>query len=288
MNKKKGLTLIIGIVCVLLVLLAAAVAIVLDLQSADPILDVFQTEPTGETQPTDNTQKPTDETSPSSPSDEQSTPPQDLPSSVVIPSEKDPQTGEDLGISFPCQIPGYNLTIEKMAPYSGMFVEDGSNTDTENVAMLLVTNNGDFPVEYTQIRVMCGQEELLFSISALPVGEKLVVQETSGKPLTEGKAASASALIVQRANMELSESEVKVTDNGNNTLTIQNLTDKTIPTVRVFYKYYMEDEKLFVGGIAFTVRISRLDAGASTTVQPSHYTSKNCRVVMVLTYDSEV
>ena len=126
MNKKKGLTLIIGIVCVLLVLLAAAVAIVLDLQSADPILDVFQTEPTGETQPTDNTQKPTDETSPSSPSDEQSTPPQDLPSSVVIPSEKDPQTGEDLGISFPCQIPGYNLTIEKMAPYSGMFVEDGS------------------------------------------------------------------------------------------------------------------------------------------------------------------
>ena len=88
--------------------------------------------------------------------------------------------------------------------------------------------------------------------------------------------------------MEMSESEVKVTDNGNNTLTIQNLTNETIPTVRVFYKYYMKNEGLFVGGIAFTVRISRLGAGASVTIQPSHYTSQTSRVVMVLTYDSEV
>jgi hypothetical protein len=45
---------------------------------------------------------------------------------------------------------------------------------------------------------------------------------------------------------------------------------------------------LFVGGIAFTVRISRLRAGASVTIQPAHYTSRTSRVVMVQTYDSEV
>ena len=43
-----------------------------------------------------------------------------------------------------------------------------------------------------------------------------------------------------------------------------------------------------MGGIAFTVRISRLGAGARVTIQPSHYTSQTSRVVMVLTYDSEV
>ena len=88
--------------------------------------------------------------------------------------------------------------------------------------------------------------------------------------------------------MEMSESKVQVIDNGDNTLTVKNLTNKTIPTVRVFYKYYMEEEDVFVGGIAFTVRITRLSAGASVTVQPSHYTSTTSRVVMVLTYDSEV
>ena len=50
----------------------------------------------------------------------------------------------------------------------------------------------------------------------------------------------------------------------------------------------MENEDIYVGGIAFTVRVTRLDAHASVTVHPSHYASKTGRVVMVLTYDSEV
>ena len=167
-------------------------------------------------------------------------------------------------------------------------MEDGTNANIKDVAMLLVVNHGNYPVEFAQIRVMCGQEELLFDITALPAGEKLVVQEKTGKTLTESEVTSASALVVQRANMEMSEGKIQVTDNGDNTLTVKNLTNETIPTVRIFYKYYMEDEKLFVGGIAFTVRISRLGAGASVTIQPSHYTSQTSRMVMVLTYASEV
>jgi len=284
-NEKNRFKILIGALCVVLLILAAVVALILDSQSPDPIFGIFQTEPTVSTEesqtPIGGTGESSQETDPEPPFEEQ-------PPSVVIPPEKDPETGEEIGISFPCSIPGYDMTIEKMEPYNGMFVEDGSNADIQNVAMLLVKNNGDFPVEYTQIRILCGQEELLFDISALPAGEKLVVQEKSGKTISESEATSASALVVQRANMEMSESKVQVTDNGDNTLTVQNLTNETIPTVRIFYKYYMEDEKLFVGGIAFTVRISRLGAGASVTIQPSHYTSQTSRVVMVLTYDSEV
>ena len=86
----------------------------------------------------------------------------------------------------------------------------------------------------------------------------------------------------------MSANKVRVTDNGDNTLTVQNLTEETIPAVRVFYRYYMQEEGIFVGGIAFTVRVTRLTPGAAVTVQPSHYTSKTGRVVMVLTYASEV
>jgi hypothetical protein len=116
----------------------------------------------------------------------------------------------------------------------------------------------------------------------------LVVQEKYGKTIPDGDITSVGATIVERADMEMSEGKVEVTDNGNNTLTIKNLTAETIPTVRIFYKYYMADEDIFVGGIAFTVRITRLNPGASVTIQPSHYASQTCRVVMVLTYDSEV
>ena len=71
-------------------------------------------------------------------------------------------------------------------------------------------------------------------------------------------------------------------------LFIKNLTNKEIPTVRVFYKYYMKDERIFVGGISFTVRLTRLGAGETITIQPSHFTSSTSRVVMVSTYNSEV
>lgn len=288
MNEKKRLKILIGVLCIVLVLLATLVALMLGRQSPDPMFGIFQTKPTTATEVPQNPTENTGGSSNPDLSDEPLTPPEDLPPTVVIPPEKDPETGEELGVSFPCEIPGYNMTIEKMGPYSGMFVEDGSNANIQNVAMLLVRNNGDFPVEYTQIRVVCGQGELLFDISALPAGEKLVVQEKTGKTISESKATSASALVVQRADMEMSRDKVRVTDNGDNTLTVQNLTNETIATVRVFYKYYMKNEGIYVGGIAFTVRITRLAPGASVTVQPSHYTSQTSRVVMVLTYDSEV
>lgn len=316
MNKK----LIAGIAGLLVVLLAILVAVILPKCAPERGTETFRTEPApteteGQTQstetptqgaedPTESTQKPTPGTEPtepggnagnqnnpspelggtepSKPEGEQTTPPEELPPTVVIPPD------EHTGITFPCQIPEYGLVIEKMAPYSGMFVEDGTNVEIPNVAMLLVRNDGDYPVEYTRICVDYDGEKLYFDISALPVGERLVVQEKTGKATPEAKATAASATVVQRAQMDMSEAQVRVTDNGNNTITVENLTNATIPTVRVFYKYYMEEEGLFVGGIAFTVRITRLGAGAKVTLQPSHYTSQSSRVVMVLTYDSEV
>lgn len=206
-----------------------------------------------------------------------------LPPVVQIP---DPDDTEE-GLQFPCTIPGYDLKIEKMAAYTGLFVEDGSNVQVENVAMLMLHNAGDKPVEYTEISVEFEGETLVFQVTALPAGERMVVQEKTGKPMPTTPALAASALVVRRAQMEI-DPALTVVDNGNNTLTVTNLTNQEITTVRVFYKYYMEQEDLYVGGIAFTVRITRLAPGGSTTVQPSHFVSTSSRVVMALTYEEEV
>lgn len=284
----KWIKALIGVLCVLVLAAVVTLALYLDSLLPDPIFGVFRPEPTPDEDVTTSTTVPvTDEEQGNGEQDEAVPPPEDLPPMVEIPAVKDPETGE-VGISFPCQVPGYGLTIHHLAPYSGMFVEDGTNANVKNVAMLLVSNDGDYPIEYASITVAYGGETLTFDISALPVGEKMVVQEKTGKAVPTGKAQKAEALVVRRANMEMSRDKVQVIDNGDNTLTIQNMTQKMIPTVRVFYKYYMKDEDVFVGGIAFTVRITRLEANAAVTIQPSHFASETGRVVMVLTYDSEV
>lgn len=266
---KKKFNILIGISCLLALVLVAGIALLLDSQSEDPIFGIFRPD--------------SDFTTPN-----QMLPITPAPGEPVKPPEDLPPTVEIPVLTFPCQVPGHGLTIERIAPYTGLFVEDGTNMLVEDVAMLLVKNTGTQAVEYTQIGIKYGEETLLFDISALPVGERIVVQEKFCKKIPEADPSSANALVIYREEMSATNDQVSVVDNGDNTLTIKNLTDEMIPTVRVFYKYYMENEDVFVGGIAFTVRLTRLAAGASITIQPSHYNSTTGRVVMTQTYDSEV
>ena len=224
-------------------------------------------------------ENPEEETSKPEQEETVSPPVEELPPVVEIPSEN-----ETVGLQFPCEVPGHNLKLEKLALYSGLFVEDGTNRQVADVAMLMVYNSGDSAIEYMEITVEYQDKTLSFQITALPAGERMVVQEKSGNTIPEGKALRASALVVHRTQMDVAK-EVSVKDNGDNSLTIKNLTDETLPAVRVFYKYYMEEENLFVGGIAFTVRITGLSANGSVVVRPSHYSSQTSRVVMALIYD---
>ena len=237
------------------------------------------TDPTTETKPTTATNPTTNQNTATEP-EVTAPPPIETPPSVDIPDSDDKE-----GLQFPCEVPGYDLYLEKLASYSGIFVEDGTNAQVSDVAMMMVHNQGQSAVEYTEITVKYADETLMFHISALPAGERMVVQESTGKPLPQGLALEASALVVQRVQMEVAP-EISVTDNGNNTLTVKNLTNQAIPAIRVFYKYYMEDEDIFVGGIAFTVRITNLAAGGNVVIQPSHFNSQTSRVVMAQIYDS--
>lgn len=300
MKEKKALKSIIGIACVAILILVAVLGLYLDSQSPDPILGIFppkqSTEETGTEQdaqnatapdtPTDDTQA--QSTDPSGETQPDTTPTNPSNTNPTLPADDEPIATTPENPTLPCVLEEYGLVIEKLASYQGMYVEDGSNAADVQTAMLMVHNNSTFPVEYTQLSVRCGEETLTFDISALPAGARVVVQEKTGKSLPEDQLAGIEALVVQKAELDMSEDKIRVKDNGNNTLTIENLTDETIQTVRVFYKHYMQDEDIYVGGIAFTVRITRLSAGASVTVQPSHYTSSTSRVVMALTYDSEV
>ena len=206
---------------------------------------------------------------------------------VTLPTETNPDTGENVGVQLPCEVPGESLLIEKIAPYSGIYVEDGTNSTVENVAMMLVTNIGDAPVEFTVINAQYEGGELLFHLSTLPAGASAVVQAQGAAAIPDGKLLGCTATVIHRGDLSMSDTQVTVVDNGDGSLTVTNLTEQTIPTVRVFYKYYMEQENLFVGGISFTAKLNQLGAGESITLRPAHYSAGSSRVMMVTVYDTE-
>lgn len=192
---------------------------------------------------------------------------------------------EDDFIKFPCEISGYDLVIEKLGSYSGAYVEDGTNETVSETAMILVKNTGSKAVEYAEITLDFQDDTLFFKISALPAGESVIAMEQERKHIPVLKITNCTATVIEKDSMDQADNVISVRDNGDNTLTIKNLTNQEIPMARVFYKYYLEQQEAYLGGIAFTAKLAGLGAKKEITIQPSHFESASCKIVMTAVYD---
>lgn len=205
---------------------------------------------------------------------------------TVTPTLPAPTDPPKTVIHLPYTIPGTTLEIHKVANYTGVYLEDGSNSDISDVAMMLIYNSGSEAVEFADCKLIYDDKTLEFKLSALPAGARVAVQEVNGQSCAKGDLTACGVDIATMPVLEMSEDQVSVVDNGDNTLTITNLTEQDIPTVRVFYKYYLEDEDAFIGGITFNAAVVDLKAGESMLLTTKRFTSNSCLIIMVRTYDT--
>lgn len=203
-------------------------------------------------------------------------PPTDLPTETTVPTNT---------LTMPYQIPGTTLTIRKIGSYSGIFLEDGSDKEISDVAAIVLTNNGDVGVEYVRIQMNCNGTELVFVASCLPAGGTVMVQEAN-TAIYQANAAytDCTADVATLEEFEMSADKIGIVENSDGSLQLTNLTDEVIPCVRIFYKFFMGDEGVYVGGITYNSKIVDLQPGVSQSVKPSHYVSEASRVVMIRTY----
>ncbi len=206
-------------------------------------------------------------------------------------TEEDDSSGGDIqetvqGISLPYSIGGSGLVIRSITSYDGTYIEDGSDSDISGVTVIILENTGDTEVEYASITVNREGTELQFEASALPAGETVVVQEKNRVLFEGGNYTDCSADVAEIEEFDMSSDQIRVDETGDQTLTVTNLTDENIPAVRIFYKFYMEDEDTYVGGITYTAKITGLDANASVEITPSHYLKGSSRIMMIRTYDT--
>lgn len=189
-------------------------------------------------------------------------------------------------LSIPYQIPGTGLIIEELRSYDGIYVEDGTNSNISGVAMILLRNLGKNDVDLVEITLHYGELTRDFVATSLPKGMSVVVQEKNRKPVATGKLETCTANVINAIDdFKLSYGQIEITENADNTLVIKNLTGKDLPSVRLYYKYFMEEEQLLVGGVTFTANITDLKAGQSVTIKPAHYLTGASAVVMVQTYE---
>lgn len=190
------------------------------------------------------------------------------------------------GISLPYVIPDTGLVVWQFSGYDGIFLEDGKDAAITGVTVMVLTNTGASGVEYASITVERDGEILHFQASAIPGGATIVVQEAEQTPYRQGTYTNCKADAAVLDKFEMSEDTVRVEEAEDHSLIVTNLTGETIPAVRIFYKFYMEEENVYVGGITYNAKITDLAAGESRNVTPSHYAKGFSRVVMVRTYET--
>lgn len=204
-------------------------------------------------------------------------------SNVVLPKDTEIEESSNI-VDLPYKIPGSDLIIQKFDTYSGVYIEDGSDEDVSDITVVELSNEGKTNIEYVKFSVLRNDKTLEFEASAIPSGATVVVQEKNRVAWENGTYKNCNADIAEIDAFESSEDKIKIEEVGDQTLKVTNLTDNKLPAVRIFYKFYMDDENAYVGGITYNAKVTDLEGGQSVEITPSHYTKGMSKIMMVRTY----
>ena len=172
------------------------------------------------------------------------------------------------------------ITAENVSPYEGKYLEYGDVETVSGIYAMKFTNNGDQTISEAQIIFSDGTQELAFLLEMLPAGQSVIVAEQN--QLT----ASAEELNFVDSSVSYLEDglenvdSVKVTDNKDGTVKIENVTKEMLPLVRVFFRP-CDAEGNPLGGPCKSIMVDGIEAGAAVDVAAEGW-DDTCVVVTVL------
>ena len=167
----------------------------------------------------------------------------------------------------------YQVSIRMLNPWTGAFWEDGSDDAVIDCLAMQFRNDGDRPIQYAEYTFSAGEETRVFRFTDLPPGQSCVVLETNRAAYADQQPLRPSERVVASVDALPRSEALLLVDNGDNTISIVNRTDREISRARVFFKFYYEQEQTFLGGITYTAEAEQIPANGSVTIAPPHFES---------------
>ena len=188
--------------------------------------------------------------------------------------ETEPQTTKTL------ELKEEQITTENVSPYEGKYLESGDVETVSGIYAMKFTNTGDQTIQSAQLIFSDGTQELSFLLEMLPAGQSVIVAEQNQL------SAAAEKLIFVDSNITYMEAGlekadyVKVSDNKDGTVKIENVTGEMLPLVRIFFRP-TDANKNPIGGPCKSVMMDGIEAGAAVDIAAEGW-DETCVVVTVL------
>ncbi len=214
---------------------------------------------------------------PDTPPDTQGQQPEQPPATTAPPGT----TGSQGGDPEPTPIqPEPDLKVQRIASFSGAFVEDGSDQAVENVAAILVKNRTEKFLDLGTVTYDVEGKTAVFIVTGLPAGESAWVLEYSGMVMDPDKSMRYAGCSTSfREDVIAASEEVTFRQDGN-MLQATNHTDRTLENVFVYYKTLHSDGNYF-GGIAYAVNFGTIAPGQTVEKLAGHYDISASRIVRI-------
>lgn len=187
------------------------------------------------------------------------------------------------GISLPYSIPYKNMEIVSIGEYSGKFMEDGSDSNKDNVLAIVIKNTSKEVIDYGEITLrISGKKGLVkFKVTNLKPQASALVMESSGN--VEFNKDDKYIYVNSKNNMvdDLStmESQISITTKGKK-ITVKNLSDKNLNTVYVYYKTISQGNS-YLGGITYRAKFENVGSGKSVSANTIHFSHTNSEILKV-------
>jgi hypothetical protein len=178
---------------------------------------------------------------------------------------------------------GEGLTIVSLDPYSGAFVEDGSDDEVTNIYSLTVKNVGEEPVQFVSIDVSVEGGTAIFEATTIPQGSTIVILEKNRMEFSSSDYDSASITRCIRFIEEPSfHSDVIGVNGSDGELLISNLTENDLDgKVAIYYKT-VKDGKYF-GGITYSATVDGgIPAVSTVALTARHFKIEESHLMFVI------
>lgn len=172
------------------------------------------------------------------------------------------------------------LSVDKIAKFSGIFIEDGSDEPIEDVAALLVTNRSERYLDIATIGYLIDGKKATFIVTGLPPGTSCWVMEYTGITVTEGADFQYEGSNTSFRDDVLTATEDVTIRSDGDRLYATNETDRTLENVFIYYKTLHTDGSYF-GGITYMVEFGTLEPGQTADKIGGHFTKDGSRIVRI-------
>ena len=176
-----------------------------------------------------------------------------------------------------------DLYILDVFPYSGGYVEDGSDDPCEDVCAVLLENRSETHYRYLHFTLTTSEDTYTFTATTLFAGARMTVLCEEKTAYSGGDLLAVDFLSVvpfdEPPTVHTDTLRITYTDGFIN---VKNLTDAALADVYVYYKD--TDEAGYLGGITYRAAFGEIAPGETVQKSARNMLQETCRVVFA-TYE---